>query len=306
MKVFISICFIVLFLHIGCKETESNSVLDPFYQNIDPSVTMIAKINSSPYYGKEYIDPSPPTIFTYITAIEATDSLTNDRIVLSKYMISGDEHPFIYYSGLNYSGNPYHLLHSDPYRILLSNLSDTLISGNFYGTFISDQILDTIKINNGIFNIRPDVPDNFFVSCSLKNTYFESQFGKEYFNRIYKKFQTSYDLFDDSTEVIIKFNVGRISDNFVGNYNIWRDCRQVTATIYFSEGYSVQNSLFTAFDGSLQIDEMITIVEPDTSTGNLKEISKISKASFELHAKNDNGDIINITQGEYSYYGFNK
>lgn len=304
MRKFFSICFFVVILLFSCSEEKSNSVLDPFYQNIDPSVTMIAKINDIPYYGKEYIDPVPPPIFYNITAIETFDSLTNTRIVLSKYMISGNEHPFLHYSYMSYGGIAYYLLTPQPYDLILYSLSDTLISGSFYGTFINDQISDTITITNGNFNIRPDVPDNFFVSCSLNNSYFESRDGYESFDRIYKKFETSYDLFEDSTQVVFKFWLGRLSDNFVGDYNIWPDSRQVSATVYIGEGSSLNSSLYTAYDGNLKIEEMITMVEADTSTGNLKEVSKISKASFELQAKNDDEEIITITRGEYSYYGF--
>jgi len=306
MKIILLLFYITAsVLYSGCNEKDDNTILDPYYQNIASFNIMIAKINGMPFYGNAYVDPSPPSIWVNNTLIVAREAETNNELNLSRYMISANEHPFIHYSSLQFQGNFYYLFTANPYRIIINELADTLISGSFYASFVNDQIADTIIIDNGIYIIKPDVPDDFFVSCSLKNHDFISRDGTEYFERIWKKFAAKYDHFEDSAEVIIEFAVGRLSDNFVNNYNIWAESKQVSVSIQVGAGSAIPSSIYNGHDGYLKIEEMITVVEQDTLTGHVREISKVGKASFELQAINDAGEIITVTQGKYSYNGFN-
>ena len=212
---FILIISFTFLIHLGCeKNMTSVPTPDPFYQNIDPEVTMIARINGSPFYGKEHDDPLVPTIWNPNTAIYAVDTTSSNLLSFSKKMITQNEIPYSYYTYLNFSGYGYYLLTDFPYQITFNSLTNKLIAGSFYATFINYQIPDTIDINNGIFNIKPDVPDNFFLSCSLKNTLFETQYGKEYLHRDTTHFQSEYNQFEDSTRVIIKFLILSLTNDY--------------------------------------------------------------------------------------------
>ena len=277
--------------------------LASFYANIDSSTVMICKINGSPFYGEIVND----WIIEYHTGIYiiVEDTIQNVELQLSNAIYDTVRNfpvPYADRDFIIYQGNTYYLLFYQPYQFSTSVLSDTHIEGNFFGQFFNPITNDTVSIENGYFLVRPDLLYDFYLSCDVNSSFFETHEGRENFYRKRKYFKAIDKHFRDSSEVSIGFTIGSITENFVRTIPLWEESLNAYAYLqFFRRPWDIR---YGSFNGFLRIKELETVYKKNIYTGEIQESLEVSKASFEFESEDKLGNRIKVTDGQFSLNGF--
>jgi hypothetical protein len=277
--------------------------LDPFYANIDSSTVMICRINGSPFYGE--IAYGRIIEFHSGIYLMVEDTAQNVGIQLSSSIydtVLNFPFPYADRDYITYQGNTYYLLFYQPYKFSSSVLSDTHIEGTFFGQFFNPLTNDTVSVQNGYFRAEPDLPYEFYLSCTINGNFFETHEGRENFYRKRKYFSVIDHHFRDSSYVRIGFTIGSITENFIRTIPLWEESLNAHASFRYIRRPSEPGCW--AFTGFIQIKELETVYKKNIYTGEIQESIEVSKASFEFEAEDKQGNRIKVTDGQYSLNGF--
>ena len=298
----------ILFAITNCKKDstsiEAIEAIDPLYANVDSSTIMICKINDLPFYGEK----DHKTDITYNSGIyiNVDDTTENIGLKLTSSIYNRDISHISYslYDILEYNGITYNLITSSPYIFTTSILSDKLIVGEFYGLFVNMDINDTITVNNGYFQFKPEIPNDSYLSCYLEGNFFETTSINENFRRQGKRFKSIDWQFMDSTVAKIKLNVGSFTEDFTRTFYLWKGNSNALVYVIIDDESPPYISHYFAINGFIEVEELTTVITIDSYTGEEQESIEVSKASFEFEAEDNQGNIISITEGHYSLNGF--
>ncbi len=287
---------------VQCKKNTVGT--DSSNDLIDEEITLTCKINGVNFEGEEYVGYSiDPSYINYFN-ITAIDTISGTEIFLSDFMLSNGGFPGFRVSSLRFNGVDYQLLITQSYQLIITELTDSQIEGNFYGSYYSISNSDTILVSNGYFNIKPELPNDFYLSCNIGDNYFETNYGKDNCTRNIKKFKAYSNNFEKYHAVILYFHVGSISGDYVKKFVLSDDRWYVVADIQVVVDSLSEGVFYSGELGFIDILSMASITYYDSLSGQSEVRHEVNEASFEFSAVNLNGEEIVVTEGKYSKDGF--
>ena len=281
-----------------CKYGNENLGYTITYE-LDSTVCMYCRINSNIFYATSFVSNSyfPDSLKDH-GRIEAYFRSEKMQLTLrSNMMLSQPKTKFPAYikkDTLNYL-----LTTNEPFDLNFSILTDTLIIGNFLGKFVNQKNLaDTLNISNGYFIIRPHIRNNFFLSLYLNKNYHQTNTGAEVLDKNIHYIQAIDTTFQDSLTAKMQFVIKTFSDDFIQEFKIDQHSRFTDVNLLISSKITGQDNVYSGYSGSIKVIALDNIIR----RGVWQE--RLANFTFEVEVRNNNDEIVQITDGNFSSTGF--
>ncbi len=292
--------FIILFtslILLNCSDKSLNFEEKLSY-DLDPTIIMYSRINDDVFYGKDiYVHRLTPTHLYNYTLIKAEFPNENMILKLNNPMQKGQNNIIFPSAVIAKNGNEYILSSNQEFELNLISLTDTLISAEFYGTFITRNQNDTIEVNNGTVNIHPHIEKDFLLSARMNNNQYSTSIGHEFFIRNNQRLFAIDTTYKGSFIVYFTINVNTFDTNFERSFSIsdLRNQSEANLMIYSDPNYITD---YNGISGSVMIEAMEDYIhEGDT-------LQRVSKARFDFDAVSESGELIKIRDGHFQRNGY--
>jgi len=268
-------------------------------QSLDSNTIMYCKINNSLFNGKYYhVSKLPSRGDDFYTVLRAFFPSENVEIELKKLMMTTEKH-HLYKSIVRTNNRTYIIASDQPYGLNTDILTDSLVSGTFFGTFVNKQNNDTVRISEGYFNTLPHKMNNSNSSLRINGRSSSTSFVREYFERNQHLLMAVDTSFQDSLIAYITINLKTFSSNFIKEYHILSFPMSSTLNFSLISKISDFRAKYKGQSGSMKVSEL------DDYEKDGIILQRIGKARFEFDAKSDENETIKIRNGNFSIIGFN-
>jgi len=283
---------------ISCSDTSTNSS-DKILFNLDSTTFMYCKINTSLFYGKyfstKYLEPIPINNNKVVSA----HFIPQDIILSLKNGMTLDNEFSEPLAEMKIDTSFYSLSAFEPYNLNLTSFTDSLITGTFYGVFINNSnIKDTVNVTDGYFEIFPYIYFNFLMKAKFNGEEYQTTFGIEQFIRKTQFISALDTNYQDSLSARILIDATTLTNSFVKKYYFYRNHKYLRFTFEIYTENEILKDTYHGFEGYVSVNEM-----EDYQLQNGEE-QRVSNLNFDVSVQNNDGEIINITDGHFSSSGF--
>lgn len=290
--------FLISYSLFFCEYGNEN-LDDQYRYDLDSTVCMYCRINTDIFYGTSFASISYfPDSMSKRGAIIANFLLEKMQLTLNSSMMLSQPNTKRL-STLKIDSLDYLLSTNEPFDLNFTTLSDTLIIGNFFGKFINvEKITDTLNISDGFFRIHPHIWHDFFLSLYLNNNYLQTNTGAEKLDRNIHSVHVTDTTFQDSLSAEMDLKIETFSNDFIQEFKIDPNQGIIVVSFEIKSKNSVIPTFYSGYSGLIKVNALDYIIQ----RGVLQE--RLGNFTFEIEAMNNNYEILQITDGNFSSTGF--